>query len=199
MPVYTGPDTMLLHNTEQNRWYALQVTTRKETLVSTILTGKGYECYVPLYPKRRVWSDRVKGTLAPVFSGYVFTRFDVQHRLPILVTPNVQAIVGAGKLPMAIPESEVEQIRKALQSGMPIEPYDQLREGDLVRVIRGPLSGIEGVFVHYRGASRLIVSVSTIRRSISIEMDRSCVEPLPVSGISSGTNSAGRITRAAHV
>ena len=133
---------MHLHeNGEQYSWYALQVTTRKEAVVSTILTGKGYECYLPLYPKRRMWSDRVKVTLAPVFSGYVFTRFDVRHRLPILVTENVQGIVGAGKLPIAIPDREVDQIRKALQSGMPVEPCDQLREGDAVRVICGPLNG----------------------------------------------------------
>ena len=97
--------TMHLHDSiEQHSWYAVQVTTRKEAVVSTILAGKGYECYVPLYPKRRMWSDRVKVTLAPVFSGYVFTRFDVRYRLPILVTQNVQGIVGAGKLPIAIPE-----------------------------------------------------------------------------------------------
>jgi len=184
----------LNENTEQYSWYAVQVTTRKETVVSTILAGKGYECYVPMYPKRRMWSDRVKVTLAPVFSGYVFTRFDVRHRLPILVTENVHGIVGAGKLPIAIPDTEVDQIRKALQSGMPVEPCDQLREGDAVRVICGPLNDIEGTFVHYRGASRLIVSVSTISRSFSIEMDRCWVQPVPVSRISR----ADRISLAAN-
>ncbi len=89
-------------------------------------------------------------------------------------------IVGAGKLPIPIPAREVEQIRKALQSGMPIEPCDRLHEGDSVRVIRGPLTGIEGVFVHYRGAARLILSVSAIQRSITVEMDRACVEPIRI-------------------
>jgi len=166
-------------SSEHKQWYALQVSPRKETLVSSVLSGKGYECYLPVYRKRSVWSDRVKVTDAPLFGGYVFSRFDAQYRLPVLVTPNVHGIVGAGKRPIAVPDNELEQIRIALRSGMPIEPCDHLQEGDTVRVSRGPLSGLEGLFVRYRGPCRLIVSVATIQRSFAVEMDRSMVEPLP--------------------
>jgi transcription antitermination factor NusG len=159
-------------------WYAIQVASKKEKRVESILVEKGYECFLPLYAKRTAWSDRIKVTEAPLFRGYVFSRFDVRHRLPVLVTPNVQAIVGSGKIPVAIPDRDLEAIRVALRTGMLVEPHDCLQEGDLVRVTKGPLAGIEGTFLKYRSGCRLILSVPLIQRSVAVEIDRLYVEPV---------------------
>jgi transcription antitermination factor NusG len=102
----------------------------------------------------------------------------VRQRLPILVTPNVYAVVGNGKVPSAIPERDLDAIRAALRNGLPVEPYDCLEEGDVVRVTKGPLTGVEGVFIQYRGSCRLILSVPLIQRSVAVEIDRLCVEPV---------------------
>jgi transcription antitermination factor NusG len=163
---------------EHVEWYAIQVASKKEKLVASVLVEKGYESFVPLYPKRTIWSDRTKVTSVPLFAGYVFSRFDVRYRMPILVTPNVQTVVGHGKTPEAIPERAIEAIRLALRNGFPVEPYDSLKEGDVVRVTKGPLTGVEGIFIQYRGSCRLILSVALIQRSVAVEIDRLCVEPV---------------------
>src|SRR5215217_8275654 len=124
-------------------WYALQTVSRKEKLVTSVLSEKGYECFLPLYSKRSVWSDRIKVTSIPLFSGYVFSRFDVDVRLPILMTPGVQAVVGNGKIPIPVSEEDLNAVRAVLRNGLPVEPCDALEQGDLVRVIKGPLAGIE--------------------------------------------------------
>lgn len=165
-------------NTEQLSWYAIQVVTKKEQQVAHALAQKGYECFLPLYTKRSTWSDRTKVLSVPLFSGYVFSRFNVQCRLPILVTPNVRAVVGNGKVPVSVSENDLNAIRAALKNGLPIEPYDSLQRGDVVVVTKGPLAGIEGSFVQYRGTSRLLLSVSLINRAVAVEMDRLCVEPI---------------------
>jgi transcription antitermination factor NusG len=159
-------------------WYAIQVGSKKEKFVASVLTEKGYECFLPVHPKRTVWSDRIKVTSVPLFVGYVFSRFDVRLRLPILTTPNVYGVVGTGKIPVPIPAEDLDAIRLALQSGFPVEPYDCLQEGDVVRVTKGPLAGIEGSFLQYRGSCRLILSVPLIQRSVAVEIDRLCVEPV---------------------
>jgi len=176
----SNADSLLMEGTVAHLdWYAIQVASQKEKRVASVLTEKGYQCYLPLYSKRTAWSDRIKVTSVPLFSGYVFSRFDVRNRLPILVTPNVFAVVGNGRVPVAIPERDLNGIRVALQSGLPVEPHDCLQEGDIVRVIKGPLSGMEGSFIQYRGSCRLILSVPLIQRSVAVEIDRACVEPIP--------------------
>ena len=174
-------------NTEQLSWYALQVVTKKEKYVASALSQKGYACFLPVYTKRTVWSDRNKTLSVPLFSGYVFSRFNVERRMPILVTPNVQRVVGNGNVPVAVSERDLEAIRVALTNGLPIEPYDSLQKGDVVLVTKGPLAGIEGSFVQYRGTSRLVLSVSLINRAVAVEMDRLCVEPLQTRTITKTT------------
>ncbi len=164
--------------TEHLGWYALQTVSRKEKLVTSVLSEKGYECFLPLYSKRSVWSDRIKVTSIPLFSGYVFSRFDVDVRLPILMTPGVQAVIGNGKIPIPVSEEDLNAVRAVLRNGLPVEPCDSLQQGDLVRVTKGPLAGIEGSFVQYRGCYRLILSIALINRSVAAEIDRSYVEPV---------------------
>src|ERR1035441_9840100 len=98
-------------------WYALRIQSRLSSLAVDTLRGKGYEEFLPLYRARRRWSDRVKQVELPLFPGYLFCQFDVNDRLPILTTPGVIGIVGAGKTPVPVDIEEIEAIRAILRSG----------------------------------------------------------------------------------
>src|SRR5258708_13225523 len=104
-------------------WFALRVRSRRETMIAAQLEGQGFECFLPLYKSIRRWSDRLKELEQPLFPGYLFCRFDFQNRSPILMTPGVQQIVGVGRTPIPVEESELESIRKALASHFPNHPY----------------------------------------------------------------------------
>ena len=95
----------------QNRlWYAIRVQSKFENLVSATLRGKGYEEFLPVYRSSRRWSDRVKNLDLPLFPGYLFCRFDVHGRLlPILTTPGVISIIGAGKTPIPVSDDEIDR------------------------------------------------------------------------------------------
>ncbi len=115
----------------------------------------------------------------PLFSGYVFCRFDIEQRwLPILTTPGVRQVVSVARVPEAVPDSEIEAIRTVIRSGTPLAPVDMLQEGMPVLVTRGPFAGIEGSFLRYQGKDRLVLSITLIRRSALVEIDRALVEPL---------------------
>ena len=95
-------------------WYALRVQSKFESVVSIALRGKGYQEFLPLYRSRRRWADRVKELDLPLFPGYLFCRFDVHDRLlPILTTPGVVCIVGAGKTPSRFPMTKSPLFRRS--------------------------------------------------------------------------------------
>jgi transcription antitermination factor NusG len=161
-----------------NPWYALHVRSRFEKLVQTNLEEKGYEVFLPTYISKRQWSDRVKNLSLPLFPSYVFCRFDINSRLPILITPGVNCVVGVGKSPLPIAEYEIEAIRSVLQAGIPTQPHPFLKTGDWVRVERGPLEGMSGMITREKGCSRLVISVTLLMRSVAVEIDRSWVKPI---------------------
>jgi transcription antitermination factor NusG len=161
----------------QDLWYALKVRSRSEWRVESNLRNKGYELFLPTYKSRRRWSYQIKTLELPLFPGYLFCRLDAHQRLPILTTPGVAHIVGIGKTPEPILESEIEAIRALVRSDAAYEPCPYVRVGQSVHVEFGSLCGLTGLVTHLRGKSRLIISVEILMRSVSVEIDEAWIRP----------------------
>jgi len=159
-------------------WFAVRVKSHFERVTATFLTGKGYESYVPLYREVRRWSDRKKVADVPLFPGYVFARFDIDQRLPILITPGVVHIVPPHRMPAVVDGAELNGVRLAVESGLPIGPYPFLETGQKVVICRGSMAGLEGILVEAKRNFRLVISVSLLQRSVAVEIDRDWVRPL---------------------
>jgi transcription antitermination factor NusG len=148
-------------------WFALQVRTRHETGVAGFLEAKGYKQFVP---------------------GYLFCRFDPQHRLPILKTPGVIQIVGYNRIPTPIDEMEIDAIQTLIASGLQTQPWPFLAVGERVRIESGALRGVDGIVVKMKENHRLVVSITLLRRSVAVEIDSALVEPYATVTATSGEN-----------
>jgi len=125
-------------NSACQQWFALRVRSNCEKAVSCMLGGKGYTKFLPVIRKRSRWSDRTKEIEVPVFPGYVFSRFNIEDRLPILVIPGVMHVVGFGNRPQPIDETELHAVERFVASGLAVEPWPFLKSGESVLVERGP-------------------------------------------------------------
>jgi transcription termination/antitermination protein NusG len=164
-----------------SNWYALYVKPNKEKTVEQLLSQRCFETFSPSILERRLWSDRIKTIERALFPGYVFCRFNPvgEERMPVLTVPGVHWIVGNGR--EAVPEPQVDALRRALQSGSRVEPHEFLQVGDRVRVLAGPLAGVEGIVkgsVQHQATVQLILSVELLRRSVSVEVPGDAVAPL---------------------
>jgi transcription antitermination factor NusG len=177
-------------------WYALKVRSRCEGMVAEILSAKGYELFLPTYKSRRRWSDRVKTLELPLFPGYLFCQFDLKTRLPILTTPGVSFIVGSGRLPEPVDRTEIEDLRTVVRAGVAYSPHPYVNVGQKVRIEYGALTGLVGLVTEVRNEMRLILSVNLLMRSVSIEVDRTWVQPIQVQEkflpVTSGKSMAAR-------
>jgi transcriptional antiterminator NusG len=162
---------------KNEQWYALQVRPHFERIVARHLQRKGYSEYLPLYKTRR-GSDRMKEIDLPLFSGYTFCKFDVEQKLPILVAPGVLSIVGIGRTPTPISDKEIASIERIVQSGLQYEPWPFTKVGQVGAVARGPLAGIEGIVVEVKTTLRLVVSLPLLQRSVGVNIERDCLEPM---------------------
>jgi len=157
-------------------WFALRTRSNFEKVAAIALENKGLTPYLPTYRSRRRWSDRVVIADMPLFQGYVFCRFDPLNRLPVLTTTGVISIVGCGTEPASVDDKEIEAIEAILLSGLATEPCPFLREGQMVRVRRGSLTGVEGILTKKKSDFRLVISVTMLQRSIAVEIDREWIE-----------------------
>jgi transcription antitermination factor NusG len=159
-------------------WFALNTKFRYEDYVGKQLSAKGYEILLPVYRCRRRWSDRMKNLELPLFPGYLFCRFDANDRLPILMTPGMIQVVGFGKTPVPVEDSEIVALQRTLSSDLRREPWPYLQIGEKVRVECGALQGVEGILLSVKGGHRLVLSITLLQRSVAVELNSAWVAPI---------------------
>jgi len=169
-------DAAFLNNAEatsaaQPRWYAVYTCANHEKRVAEQFAGRGVEHFLPQYESVRRWKDRRVHLQLPLFPGYLFVHMVGQERFRVLQVPGVVRMVGFNGSPTPMPEEDLERVREFLGHGLRAEPHPYLCAGRRARVVRGPLTGIEGIILRRKNRSRLVLSFDLIRRSMAIEID----------------------------
>jgi transcription elongation factor/antiterminator RfaH len=161
-------------------WYAVYTRPRHERKVNRHLSKDGYTTFLPEIERWSRRKDRRKKIVAPIFPGYLFVHaeLDGEKRLRVLRTDGVVRILGNNGTPVAVPDNQIESIRTIVQSKTPVNPYRYLKRGRMVRVVTGPLEGVEGIFLSAKGSGKLVVSVELLRRSVSVTIDPGDIEPI---------------------
>jgi transcription antitermination factor NusG len=178
----------------QDSWYAIYTRFRHEKTVAQILTKKGLETFLPLYESAHRWKDRTKLVSLPLFPCYVFLKGSLDRRLDILNTPGFHAFVSVAGQPAAIPPTEIEAVRRTVESGARISPHPFMKCGERVRVKDGPLTGVEGILVRIKNQFRLVVSVEMLGKAVAVETDASVIERIGANRRSEFANSPDAAT-----
>jgi len=162
------------------RWRVLWTHSNCEQLVHDQLAAKGFD---PFLPTVETWCRRGgvrRLSRVPLFRGYLFLNhaMDKASYLEVYKARGLVRVLGErwDRLDV-VPDPEIEAIQKLLHSDLPILPYPYLREGQRVRITRGPLADVEGIVV--RGSPKkglLVVSVNLLRRSIAVQLDCTFLE-----------------------
>ena len=122
-----------------------------------------------------------KTRMKNLYPGYVFVEMIMTDYAWYVVrnTPGVTGFVGSsgkGTKPFPVPREQVEPVLKRM--GMVDESmYDRYKEGDLIKVIHGPLEGTEGHILSInRDTGAVEVETVFFGRSTKVEVDFSEIE-----------------------
>jgi transcriptional antiterminator NusG len=170
----TVPSGDLMPGSRSN-WYALHVRSRHEKTVQAQLDAKQFEVFLPLYSHKHKWADRWKAVSLPFFPGYVFCHFELENRASAITTSGVIDIVRVGDDPAPIPDSDIESIRRIVNSPLLAEPCSNLVPGQEVTMCGGPLQGLSGTLIENCKGLRLVISISLLHRAVLVEIDREWV------------------------
>jgi transcription termination/antitermination protein NusG len=158
-----------------NAWYALWTRSRHERLVCHELTTRRVEAFLPTITRWSAWKDRRKRIDWPLFPGYCFARFNNDERFRVLNCNGVATIVSFNGEPAVIPDHEIESIRKLVTSELRYDPCPLIREGTMVEVVRGPLTGVIGRLIRKGSHAHLQLSVEMVNGAVSVQVDASDV------------------------
>jgi transcription termination/antitermination protein NusG len=164
---------------DQGAWYAVYTRARHEKQVAALLERQHLETYLPL---KRVWSsrrDRKVTIQLPALPGYLFVHCTLYAETRALIkrANGVLRLVENAGRPAAIPFAQIDSLRTALAAAFNAEGHPYLNVGDRVRVVRGPMVGVEGYLVRIsENHHRLVLAVDYVNQALSVEIDAACVE-----------------------
>lgn len=150
-------------------WYVLYVKPRTEKKVVDFLAGIRVFRYLPLLKKvTKVQRRRVVRHL-PAFPGYVFTRLDADERRQVFETRMVVRMLDVPRPRQMI--HELRQIEHARRTPADLRVAAAYAVGQRVRVVTGPLRGLEG-FVKREGRdTALVLELSILGRALEASVD----------------------------
>jgi transcription antitermination factor NusG len=161
-------------------WYAIRVRSRCEKAVVASLYSKGYAHFLPLQKKQRSGG---RYSELPLFPGYVFSRFDPAHRLPVLMIPGVVSIVSNGRELLAIGDSEIAAVRQ-VEKEIAAEDKDTkstpvFKPGQHIQVCEGPLRGVSGIVISAAHRFPVIAFIMLLQRWVPVKLDSAWVSESP--------------------
>lgn len=161
--------------TGDRRWYVLHVRPRCEKKVAEYCGTYAVEHYLPLRTETRVYQRRKVTFSKPVFTGYVFVHAHQPEKAQVLRSNNIARVievVDQGRF-----ESELTQVRRALEVDPTLGACDAVKQGSRVRITVGPFMGLEGIVHTLKGKTRVMLNVDMIGQAVPVEVDVEMLEP----------------------
>lgn len=157
------------------RWFAVQAQPRREKLALFHLARQDFTGFCPMRSTTRRVGRRRVTELTPLFPGYLFVSLDLNRDRwrSINGTIGVLRLVafGSGSRPAPLPQGFVERLQE-WSNGGGLGGGDQLRAGEAVRIIGGPLDDLCGVLETANDNERVRVLLSLLGKETRVTLRR---------------------------
>lgn len=158
-------------------WWVAHLRSRQEKLLARYLRDHQIPFYLPQMEKKIRRSGRTFISYLPLFPGYVFFRGGRDEKLRALKSNVIVNLLEPSD--QAEISQELKQLHELQLSDAPLKPHPYVSAGDTVLITEGAFEGYRGVVLKEKAVTRLIVSVSFIRQSVALEIDREFIRPQP--------------------
>ncbi|EIM64214.1 UpxY family transcription antiterminator [Desulfobacter postgatei] len=164
-------------------WFALLTRSNFEQTVYSRICKKQIEAFLPSTRKPSKRKDRKLMIEAPLFPGYVFVKSSMApvDQLPILKTLGAVRLLGNSAGPIPVPHRQIESLKllTSVTQNLVTGSIIELKKGDPVIILEGPMAGLKGEFFEHKGKGRVIIKIDLLGRYAGVEVDSDKVEKIP--------------------
>ena len=161
-----------------NLWYVIQTKPKKEEEAVSYLSTRGVEIFNPLMETFALRNGRMNKELKPLFSGYIFGKFDLEKNYPLVRWGRgVKKVLGFGGYPTSISEEIVEIIKERTDTEGIVRVKQNFKANDVIRIKTGPLKDLLAIFERWVSDSeRVRILLNLIGYQPAVEIHYSMIE-----------------------
>lgn len=156
-------------------WYAIHSRPRQEERALENLQRQGFEAWLPMLTVEKVLRSKLVQVVEPMFSRYLFIRLDTEQTnwSPIRSTLGVSKLVSFGNRPAVVADELIEALQQLPEQA----PQRLLQPGQQVKIVSGPLRGIDGIYQQPDGELRALVLIEMLNKQHRIVTDMQDLRP----------------------
>jgi len=145
------------------KWFIFYTSPRAEKIAYKQLVDKRYETFLPLQKNLKIWKNRQRKFVEePLFPGYIFVKSRLSEIYNITKIRGICMCITFGGKPCTIPDKDIEAIQIMILFEQEVSSSNDFSEGEKVFVIRGPLTGYEGILFKQKGNSKFGIRVQGV-------------------------------------
>jgi transcriptional antiterminator RfaH len=159
-------------------WYAVQSRPKQEIRALENLQNQGFETWLPMLTIEKLRRGRLAEVTEPMFSRYLFIRLDTEQTnwSPIRSTLGVSKLVSFGNRPAVVADELIEALQQLPEQA----PQRLIQPGHQVKIVSGPLRGLEGIYQQADGELRAMVLIELLNKQHRIVTDMQDLRPATI-------------------
>ena len=166
LPDFAGP-----------RWFVCHTKPRCEKKFADLAAREKFAHYLPLLRSVRTYDGRKKAFTKPLFPGYVFVRLEPERKERVYQQDLlVRALLIENEAQFL---RQIEDVKVICASGFEAALHPLIHKGTHVRVIGGPLNGLEGYVDDPVNPRGIVVSVDVLQQGLLVRLPLDQLRLLP--------------------
>ena len=158
-------------------WYVCHTRPRCEKKFAALLGAEALEHYLPLVSSIRRYPSGTKRFTKPLFPGYVFARVPASGKSRIYQQELLARAITVDDEPTFL--RQLEDGRRIVATGVELTVIPLLTRGRRVRVVGGPLHGLEGQVDDSSNPLGVVISVDVLRQGLLLKVAAEGLVALP--------------------
>lgn len=160
-----------------SHWLVCHTRPRCEKKFAALLSAEKFPHYLPLLPSVRRYAKHLKRFTKPLFPGYVFAQVPDEKRTRIFQQDLLARVIAVEDEATFL--HQLDDVKAIVASGLELSVLPLLTKGRRVKIIGGPLYGLEGYVDNPANPQGIILSVDVLRQGLLVRIPIESLQALP--------------------
>ncbi len=158
-------------------WFVGHTRPRCEKKFAALAAAEKLAHYLPLVTSVRRYAKQTKRFTKPLFPGYVFVQAPPARKARLYQQDLLARLLPVDDEPAFL--RQLADVRAIVASGCELTVLPLLARGRRVRVIGGPLHGLEGFVDDPTNPQGIVLSVDVLRQGLHVRLPAENLQILP--------------------
>jgi transcriptional antiterminator RfaH len=162
---------------DESYWLVCHTKPRCEKKFAALMKAENFEHYLPLVQSLRKYAQQTKTFTKPLFPGYVFAHVPADLKSRIYQQDLLARAIMVEDVPRFL--HQLADVKAIVASGFELTVLPLLTKGRRVKIVGGPLHGLEGFVDNPHHPQGIVLSVDVLQKGLLVKVPAENLKVLP--------------------